>query len=333
MKIVIDAMGGDNAPSEIVKGALLSLENIKDLEIILTGNSQSIKTYLPSNYNDPRLEIVNCLEVIDNDESPTVAIKQKPDSSLVVGFDKLKIGEADAIISAGSTGAILTCGYLKIGRINGVSRPALAPLLPTKKGSKVLLIDCGANADCKSINLLHFAIMGSCYMEYLFDIEKPRVALLNVGSEDKKGNELAKESFELLKNANINFIGNIEARDITNDVCDVIVCDGFSGNIALKATEGAVSLAMNEVVNALKGFWGKIAGMMIYKKLKKSKIKLDYNKYGGSPFIGVKKIIIKSHGSSKAETIYACVKQAKSLYEKHVIDQIEKSIKTEIENE
>ncbi len=330
MKIVIDAMGGDNAPQAIVSGALLALEKYDDLQIILTGKKETIQKFIPEKFALERLEIIDCDEVIENDETPTIAIKQKPNSSLVVGFDILKANKADAIISAGSTGAILTCGFLKIGRIKGVSRPALAPFLPTKDGSKVLLIDCGANMDCKSINLLHFAVMGSCYMQYLFDMERPRVALLNVGTEDKKGNELAKESYELLKNADINFIGNIEARDITSGVCDVVVCDGFNGNIALKATEGAVALAMNEVKNAFSGFWGKVGGLFVYKKLKKSKVKLDYNKYGGSPFLGVKKIVIKSHGSSKAETILACVKQAKSLYDKKVIAEIENLIKMEI---
>lgn len=235
MKIVIDAMGGDNAPQAIVSGALLALEKYDDLQIILTGKKETIQKFIPEKFALERLEIIDCDEVIENDETPTIAIKQKPNSSLVVGFDILKANKADAIISAGSTGAILTCGFLKIGRIKGVSRPALAPFLPTKDGSKVLLIDCGANMDCKSINLLHFAVMGSCYMQYLFDMERPRVALLNVGTEDKKGNELAKESYELLKNADINFIGNIEARDITSGVCDVVVCDGFNGNICIKS--------------------------------------------------------------------------------------------------
>ena len=333
MKIIIDAMGGDNAPQQIVAGALLALDKYSDLKIILTGKKDDILNCINKEYSPDRLQIVDCSEVIENNEIPTIAIKQKPNSSLVVGFDLLKSNEADAIISAGSTGAILTCGFLKIGRIKGVSRPALAPLLPTKTGSKVLLIDCGANMDCKSINLLHFAVMASCYMHYLFDIKQPKIALLNVGTEEKKGNNLAKESYELLKNANINFIGNIEAREITSGICDVVVCDGFDGNRALKATEGAVSLAMNEVKDAFSGFWGKIGALFVYKKLKKSKAKLDYNKYGGSPFLGIKKIVIKSHGSSKAETILACIKQAKSLYDKNVITEIENLVKTEINDE
>lgn len=330
MNIVIDAMGGDNAPKNIVDGALMALEKFKEINITLTGKEEQIKACFDKKIENDRLKIINCSQVIENDESPTVAMKQKTDSSLARAFDLLKAGEADALISAGSTGAILVGGFLKIGRIKGVSRPALAPVLPTKTGGKVLLIDCGANMDCKSVNLLHFAIMGSCYMQQLFGMEKPRIGLLNVGTEDEKGNELTKESFELLKAENqINFVGNIEARDILSGVCDVVVADGFAGNVALKSMEGAVSLAMGEVKSAFKGFFGKIAGLLVLKKLKKAKSKLDYNKYGGSPFLGVKKIVIKSHGSSKATTICDCVKQAISFYESGVISKIENIVKVE----
>lgn len=326
MKIVIDAMGGDNAPKAIVDGVLLALKKFDDVEIILTGKKEQIEACL-NGQNPERLEIVDAREVIENSDVPTVAIKEKTDSSLVVAFEILKSGNADAMISAGSTGAILTGGFLKIGRISGISRPALSPVLPTKKGKGVILIDCGANVDAKPINLLHFAYMGSCYMQAMYGIEKPKIALLNIGTEEEKGNELTKETFELLKNAkNINFVGNVEGRDIIEGDVDVVVSDGFSGNVALKSIEGAVSLVSKEIKSLFKGFFGKIAGLLTYKKLKNIKAKLDYNKYGGSPFIGCKKIIIKSHGSSKAETILACVNQAIYLHQNKLIDKIKNSL-------
>lgn len=321
MNIVIDGMGGDNAPKAIVEGCIQALSEFADLNIILTGKEIEIKKYL-GNFKDKRLQIVNCTEVIENTEVPTVAIKQKTNSSLVVAFDVLKEKKADALISAGSTGAILIGGFLKIGRIKGISRPALAPIMPTKEGNGVLLIDCGANVDTKPANLLDFAIMGSCYMK-IFGIEKPRVALLSVGDEEGKGNELTKEAYNLLSNCpEINFIGNREARDLLSGNIDVMVSDGFSGNVALKASEGAVSLAMSEIKTAFGGFLGKCAGLLIAKKLKKIKTKLDYNKYGGSMFLGCKEIVIKSHGSSKPETVYMAIKQARNIYESKIIDEI-----------
>ncbi|MGI5842473.1 MAG: phosphate acyltransferase PlsX [Christensenellales bacterium] len=323
MKIVIDAMGGDNAPKAIVDGAVAALKKNKDIEIILTGKSEQIFACLKDKTIE-RLSVVDAKKVITNNESPTQAFKEKTDSSLVKAYEILKNNEADALISAGSTGAILVGGFTKIGRIKGVSRPALSPLLPTKKGSQVLLLDVGANMDAKAINLLHFAIMGSSYMKACFDIHKPKVALLNVGTEDEKGNELTKEAFALLKEGNkINFVGNIEARDITSGDYDVIVADGFAGNVALKSIEGAVSLAMGEVKRAFKGIKGKLAAAFVFNRLRKSKTKLDYHKYGGSPFLGCKKIIIKSHGSSKAETIKASIHQAYDLYNSNYIEKLE----------
>lgn len=320
MKIVLDAMGGDNAPKAIVEGAVKALDKIKNLEIVLTGKETEIKKYL--NENIENLSIINCTEVIENDEQPSVAIKQKKDSSLVVALDMLRQKQADAVISAGSTGAILIGGFLKVGRIKGVSRPALAPLLPTKKGGSVLLIDCGANVDTKPKNLVDFAIMGTSYMK-VFGIENPKVALLSVGEEEGKGNELTKEAYNLLKEQkDINFIGNREARDMMSGDIDILVCDGFDGNVALKATEGAVSLAVNEFKNCFTGIFGKLAGFLVYKKLKKVKGKLDYKKYGGSMFLGCNGIVIKSHGSSNDESIFSAIKQAVSIYDQKLIEEI-----------
>ena len=323
MRIVIDAMGGDHAPKAIIDGVKKALKKHRDIQIILTGKQEVLQPMLAER-GITGVQIVPASQIIENDESPTVAIKQKTDSSLMVAFELLKEGKADALISAGSTGAILAGGFTRIGRISGISRPALAPVLPTKTGNGVLLLDVGANMDCKSMNLLHFALMGSVYMKANFGLENPRVGLLNVGAEEKKGNELTKEVYDLLKNEpNINFIGNMEARYIMSGDYDVVVADGFSGNVALKAIEGAVSLAMGEVKRAFKGVKGLVAGMFVSSRLKKSKGKLDYNKYGGSPFLGCKKIIIKSHGSSKPETIKACIEQALHLHETNYIQKVE----------
>lgn len=330
-EIVIDAYGGDYSPTEIIKGAVLALKKIKDksFKIILTGKSDEIKLFLSDyKYDAERIEVIEASEIISNNESPTDAIKNKKNSSLVVALDYLKQNEnAVALISAGSTGAVLTGGFLKIGRIKGVSRPALAPLLPTKKESKTLLIDCGANMDCKPINLVHFAMMGSIYMQCLYGIEKPRVALLNVGVEDKKGNELCKEVFPLLKQININFVGNMEARDAFSGDYDVIVTDGFGGNVLLKTAEGCINLVTGEIKSLTKKSLSGLVGVSfmssVFKKLKK---KIDYTKMGGSPFLGIKKLIIKSHGSSKAKTILSCVQQALVLQEKNINQKIEQEL-------
>lgn len=322
MKIVIDTLGGDNSPHALVEGGLLALEANKDVKIVFTGNKQEILK-LTNNEFENRIEIVETTEEVTNQDTPTSVFKQKPNSSLAVAFNILKESKADALISTGSTGAILVGGFTKVGRIKGVSRPALAPLLPTKLGGKVLLLDVGANMDAKSMHLLDFAIMGSNYMSCVFGVENPKVALLNVGHEDEKGNELAKEAFQLLQNeSSINFVGNIEARYVMSGNYDVVVADGFSGNIALKSIEGAVSLALGEMKNAFSGLKGKFAGLFVYGKLKKSKNKLDYNKYGGSPFLGMKKIIIKSHGSSKAETIKNAVLQAIELHKANYVQKL-----------
>ncbi len=326
MKIVLDAMGGDYAPKIIIDGVFKALKKFEDIDFILTGNEKVIKGFLPE--DNSRISIIDCKEIIENNESPTVAIKEKKDSSLVVAFDILKKGDADALITAGSTGATLAGSFLKIGRINGVSRPGLAPFLPTAiNGKKVILIDCGANMDCKSINLVHFAIMGSCYAKIALGVKNPKVGLLNVGVEEHKGNDLTKEAYDLIKKLNINFAGNIEAREIISGEIDVVVCDGFSGNVALKSIEGTGQMIINDVKNAFKGFLGKIAGLLVLKKLKQIKTKMDYNYISGALVLGCSKIIIKSHGSSKADTIFASIEQAKKLFDADILSQIKEEIK------
>lgn len=328
MKIVIDAFGGDYSPSEIIEGAVLSIKKHPEAEIILVGDEQKIDNYFAEKkLSKERIEVFHAPDVISNEESPTVAIK-RPGTSLGEAFNILK-NNADvvALISCGSTGAILTGGFLKIGRIKGVSRPALAPFLPTRKGTNVLLIDCGANADCKAINLCHFAVMGSLYFSEINCVEKPRVALLSNGTEEHKGNELTKAAFDMLKDLPINFVGNIEARDIVSGDVDVVVADGFSGNIALKSIEGAVKLALGELKSAIKeSFWAKFGALFMKGAFKKVKKTMDYSKYGGSPFLGTKKLIIKSHGDSKRETVLYAVEQALRCAKLDINSKIEAAV-------
>lgn len=329
MKIVIDGFGGDNSPEEIVKGVVLALNKHKDLNFIITGDEGKLKHLLnEQNALMDRVEIIHTTEIINNDESPTDAIRQKKDSSLVVALNILKEREdVCGLVSAGSTGAVLTGAFMKIGRMKGVSRPALAPILPTKKKGRVLLIDCGANMDSKPINLCHFALMGSAYMKNMYGIENPRVALLNVGVEDKKGNELCRQVFPLLKKLPINFVGNMEARDFLSGQYDVVVSDGFSGNVLLKSTEGAIQSLLSLLKSEIKARpMSKIGYLFMKKSFKAVKDLMDYEQYGGSPFLGAKKVIIKSHGSSFAPSILASIEQVMQIEEAKLYEQIEKQV-------
>ena len=327
MKIIVDAFGGDNAPVEIVKGAVQAVKTIEDVEIILTGDESVVKNILKEEkYDGDKISVVHAPDVISNNESPTMAIKQKKESSLVVGLDMLKNNEdIVGMVSAGSTGAVLAGGLLRVGRIKGILRPALAPLLPNSKGGKTLLIDCGANMDCKPQYLEQFACIGSAYMKNMFGIESPRVAIISVGVEDKKGNTQVHETFELLKNnPNVNFVGNMEARDMLSGDYDVLVADGYIGNVALKATEGAVETLMGILKNEIKaaGLKGKLGYLLLKKAFKNIKKRMDYTSVGGSPFLGVQKILIKSHGSSKAKTITAAIEQVKTIHEAGIVEKI-----------
>lgn len=330
MKIIVDAMGGDNAPSEIVKGATLALSQDKDLEVVLVGDDEAICRVLKDEkYDAERLEIVNAKDVITNDDSPTMAIKTKKDSSLVKAFEALNRDDADGFVSAGSTGAVLVGAFMKVGRIKGVSRPALAPVLPTLKGNGVVLCDCGANVDCKSINLQHFAIMASAYAEAMLGVEKARVGLLNNGAEAHKGNELTQEAYELLSQTQgINFVGNCEARDILNGDYDVVVSDGFNGNIALKSAEGTANTMLKLIMDGVYagGLRSKIGALLLKPVFKQVKRKMDYNAHGGACFLGVNKVVVKSHGSSKAKSICASILQAKSLAKNGVCEKIKSEI-------
>ncbi|MGN1162908.1 MAG: phosphate acyltransferase PlsX [Christensenellales bacterium] len=330
MKILIDTKGGDYSPLELVEGAVLASKQNKTAGFVLFGDKQKIEEILNNEKVDlSRFEVIDSPDEIENTESPTMAIKTKKQSSMVMAFERLK-SESDAcgMISCGSTGAILTGAILKIGRVPGVSRPSLAPVLPTANGGKVMLIDSGANMDCKPINLCHFALMGSAYMTAMEGIKKPKVALLNVGTEDKKGNDLTHVVFPLLKSLDINFVGNMEARDVLSGKYDVVVCDGFAGNVLLKGLESMAGEIMSELKLAVKNsFKAKIGALFLKDTLKNIKNKFDYNAIGGSIFLGARKIVVKAHGASKRGAILACCEQIEKLIDNNLNQNIEDMIK------
>ncbi len=334
MKIVIDTCGGDNSCKEFVSGAIRGVQTFDDLQIVLAGHKQDLdKAIKELNYKGDKLEVVDCTEEITNMDIPTDAIKTKTDSSMVKAFDRLKTDkEVVGLISTGSTGAVLTGAFLKIGRIRGISRPCLAPLLPTVDGGKVLLVDAGANVDCKAINICHFALLGSVYLKSVCGVDNPRVALLNIGTEDKKGNEFTKECFqELSKMDNINFVGNMEARDFLSGKYDIVVADGFHGNILLKSTEGAIMFAMKVVKKHIKAsLSAKLGYLFMGKAFKNVKQDLNYNNYGGSPFLGVRKLVVKSHGSSDALAIFRSIESIVKMHQTNFISTIENSLVREI---
>ncbi len=325
MKIIIDAYGGDNSPSEIIKGALAALKENENFDLVFVGKESGIKSVLAGEeYDELRVSVVNAEDVISCNESPADAIRKKPDSSIVKSVKILKDDDnAGAFVSAGSTGAVLTAAVLLSPRIKGVNRPALAPLFPNMKGGETLFLDCGANVDCKPINLVQFALMGSVYMSEVKGVANPRVALLSNGTEDAKGNTLTKDAFALLKDCGgINFVGNMEARDILSGDYDVVVTDGFNGNIALKSMEGAIGCIFTELKKEIySSFSSKIGGMLLKKSFKKIKDKLDYNKRGGALLLGMQKTVVKAHGASKAEAFKNAVLQA---YECSSLDVSEK---------
>ncbi|OIJ17799.1 phosphate acyltransferase [Anaerobacillus alkalidiazotrophicus] len=324
MRIVIDAMGGDHAPKEVVKGAMAAIKSYKELHIVLVGDEVAIKESLT---DETRVTIIHTNEKIESTDAPVAAIRRKKNASMVLAIKEVKEGRADACISAGNTGALMTGGILISGRIKGIERPALAPMLPTLNGNGFLLIDAGANMDAKPEHLLHYGIMGSIYMKKVRDIDRPRVGLLNVGTEDDKGTELTKQTFELLKNANLNFVGNIEARDLLNGIADVVVCDGFSGNIVLKSVEGTAlslfSLMKKELTSTV---FSKIAAGALKPRFKKIKEQMDYTEYGGACLFGLQAPIIKAHGSSNENAILNSVRQARMIVEEKVVETIKGEI-------
>ena len=331
MKIVVDAFGGDYAPMEIVNGAIKALQANDKLRVVLVGDKDRITEILQSLvFVSDRLEIVHAPDIVTNDDVPTVAIRTKKTSSIVVAYDYLRQNDdAVALVSAGSTGATLTGAVLKLGRIKNISRPALAPVLPTVNDGNVMLLDCGANAECKAENLLHFGIMGNEYMKAM-GIKKPRIALLNIGTEEEKGSEMIKEAHELLKKSGLNFVGNIEARDVMRGNVDVVVADGFSGNVCLKTIEGTAEILFGEIKSvARSSFKSKIGALFLKKGLHGIKRKYDYKKVGGAPLLGVSKIVLKCHGNSKADSVATTIEQAYTLAKNKMVEKVSKAVGNE----
>ncbi len=328
--VAVDAMGGDNAPVEIIKGAVLAVNESDEVKVKLVGPEEVIKSELAKyTYKSDRIEVINATEVIETAEPPVMAIRKKKDSSLVVALNLVKKGEADAFVSAGSTGAVLVGGQLIVGRIKGVDRPPLAPAIPTAKGP-ALLVDCGANVDARPDHLVKFARMGSIYMENIMGIKNPRVGIVNVGAEEEKGNALVKETFPLLKEcSDINFIGSIEARDIPAGYADVIVCDAFVGNCILKMFEGVGLTLVSEMKKTmLTTLRGKIGGLLVKPSMKQVLKKYDASEYGGAPMIGLNGLVVKSHGSSDAKEIKNSIFQCISFVEADIPGKIRESLST-----
>lgn len=331
MKIILDAMGGDNAPDANIKGAVNAINKIK-AEVILVGKEETIRAKIKEFYNknlediSDRLKIRNSTETIEMEDQPTVAIKHKKDSSMVVGFNMLKQDEGDVFISAGNSGALLAGATLIVGRIKGIDRPALAGILPSYK-SQLLLMDCGSNTNCKPINLLQFAQMSTIYLKNTFGIEKPVIGLLNIGTEETKGNELVRESYQLLKEKSeelgINFVGNVEGRDAFSGNIDAIVTDGFTGNVFLKTTEGLGKLVKRSLKESLmKNILSKIASIPSLPAINRFAKTMDYKAYGGALFLGVKKPVVKAHGSSDEILFEYTIIQAEKFVENKAVDKM-----------
>lgn len=326
MKIIIDAMGGDNAPQAPIEAGCKAADEL-DVNIVFVGKQETIEEELSRyNYNKNRIEIVNADDVITNHEEPAKAVRSKKNASIVVAANMLKNGEGDALLSMGNTGALLASGLLIVGRIKGVLRPALATLLPSAKGPK-MLIDAGANTNCKPENLVQFAVMGSIYMKNVMGIKDPIVGLISNGEEEGKGDDLTKATYPLLQQAPINFMGNIEGRDVMEGTADVMTCDGFVGNVVLKTVEG-----MGHVVGTMvkgifkKNLISKLGALFVYKGIDGFKKAMDYREYGGAPLLGTKKPVIKGHGSSDAKAVFSAIRQAKRFVETNIIDEIIKNV-------
>ena len=335
IKIAVDAMGGDYAPVEMVKGAVEALKKKEQVSVILVGQEDKIRRELSSyTYPEDRLSIVHASEVIETEEPPVNAIRGKKDSSIVVGMNLVKRQKADAFVSAGSSGAILVGGQVIVGRIRGVERPPLAPLIPTEKGVS-LLIDCGANVDARPSHLVQFARMGSIYMEHVIGIKQPRVAIVNIGAEEEKGNALVKETFPLLKACgDINFIGSIEAREIPRGGADVIVSEAFVGNVILKLYEGVGATLIGMVKKGMMtSTRSKVGALLVKPALKETMKAFDASQYGGAPLLGLKGLVVKTHGNSKANEVSNSIIQCVTFKEQRINEKIKESLQPNKERE
>lgn len=326
MKIAIDAMGGDHAPKAVVEGAMQAIAHVKNLEIILVGDEAKITPFLT---NKERITLLHTEEVIEGDEEPIRAYRRKKNASVVLMANEVKEKRADACISAGNTGALVVAGLFSVGRMQGIDRPALSPTLPTTDGRGFLLLDAGANVDANAHNLLQYAVMGSIYSEKVRMLKEPTVGLLNVGTEKSKGNTITKKAYELLQNAPVHFIGNVEARDLLSGAADIVVTDGFSGNITLKTIEGTAMHVMNLLKETLtSSLKAKLAAGLVKNDLKGLKDQLDYSEYGGAALFGLAAPVIKSHGSSDSRAIYQTIKQACGMIDNRMIETIRDTVHT-----
>ncbi len=331
VNVAVDAMGGDNAPLEIVKGAVEAVNESTHVKVYLAGQEAQINAELAKyTYNKDQVEVVPASEVIDMAEPPVMAIRRKKDSSMVKALNLVKDGSCDAFVSAGSTGATLVGGQVIVGRIKGVERPPLAPLIPTADGC-ALLIDCGANVDARPSHLVQFAKMGSVYMESVMGVKNPRVAIVNIGAEEEKGNALVKETFPLLKNCpDINFTGSIEARDIPAGMADVIVCEAFVGNVILKMYEGVGGILIKKVKEGMMTtLRSKIGALLVKPALKQTLKAFDLEQYGGAPMLGLNGLVVKTHGSSKAVEIKNSILQCITFTEQNINQKIKEKITME----
>ena len=331
VNVAVDAMGGDNAPAEIVKGAVEAVNADKRVKVFLVGKEPVIREELKAySYDAEQLEVVHAEEVIETAEPPVMAIRRKKDSSIVKAMYMVKNGECDAFVSAGSTGAVLVGGQVIVGRIRGVERPPLAPLIPTEKGVS-LLLDCGANVDARPSMLVQFAKMGSVYMESVMGVKNPRVGIVNIGAEEEKGNALVKETFPLLKNCpEINFIGSVEARDIPAGAADVIVCEAFVGNVILKLYEGLGAVLVDKIKGGMMStLRSKIGALLVKPALKTTLKTFDATEYGGAPLLGLNGLVVKTHGSAKAKEVTNTIIQCVTFKQQNISEKIKASIQAE----
>lgn len=327
IRIAIDVMGGDEAPQAPVVGAMMAAREWSDLQLTLVGNERAIIDFFREAIPD-NVSVLHTEEVIEADDEPVRAVRRKKEASLVKACKLVKDGEADAAISSGNTGALMAAGLFTVGRISGIARPGLAPIFPTIREHGVLVLDVGANMDAKPDHLVQYGLMGSIYVEKVLGIARPRVGLLNVGTESVKGNELTRAAFPLLQQLPIHFIGNVEARDVIRGVCDVLVCDGFSGNILLKSVEGVADVIFATLKNEMtRNLPNKLAAYVLKPGLSRFKAQMDYTEYGGAPLLGLNGAIIKSHGSSNDKAIKNAIRQARKFVQGRVIEQIGVNLK------
>jgi len=310
-RIVVDAMGGDNGPQEVVAGALMAAGGL-GVDLTLVGDPRAIRRELQGTTSIDRLRIVEASEVVGMDEHATDAIRNKPDSSMRVGLEIVKRGDADAFVTAGNTGAAMAGALLTIGRIKGIGRPALGTVFPTGSEGATIMLDVGANADCRPIHLVQFAHMGAAYMERMFNIDRPRVALLSIGEEDTKGSQLVVEVNEALRGGRLNFVGNIESNVLALGLADVVVTDGFTGNVVIKTIEGVADVVFGEVRKAVELTpWNRAAGLILMSELRKLKRRLDYTEYGGAQLLGVDGVTVIGHGRSNARAVFSAIRAAR----------------------